>query len=92
MERISLSPSIRDMPAKSYGPVELKNRTCFVSGDRELWLHLPEQLKSNPARFIEALPNYKRPNFLSWLRENGKTTQDALTLGDLMDLGFDPQD
>ncbi len=90
MEQISLSPSIRDMPAKSYGPVELKNRTCFVSGDRELWLHLPEQLKSNPARFIEALPNYKRPNFMSWLRENGKTTQDALTLGDLMELGFDP--
>ncbi|MHB8202449.1 MAG: hypothetical protein ACYDHG_01935 [Desulfomonilaceae bacterium] len=90
MEQIPLSPSIRDIPAKSYGPAELKNRTCFLSGDRELWLHLPELLKSNPARFIEALPNYKRPSFMSWLSKNGKTTQDALTLGDLIDLGFDP--
>ncbi len=90
MEQIPLSPSIRDIPAKSYGPAGLKNRTCFLSGDRELWLHLPELLKANPARFIEALPNYKRPSFMSWLSKNGKTTQDALTLGDLMDLGFDP--
>ena len=27
---------------------------------------------------------------MSWLSKNGKTTQDSLTLGDLMDLGFDP--
>jgi hypothetical protein len=90
MEQIPLSPSIRDIPAKSYGPAGLKNKTCFLSGDRELWLHLPELLKSNPARFIEALPNYRRPSFMSWLSKNGKTTQDALTLGDLIDLGFDP--
>lgn len=90
MEQISLHPTIRDMSAQSYGPVELESRTCFVSGNRELWLHLPEQLKSNPARFIEALPNYTRPNFVAWLARNKKTTKDTLTLGDLLDMGFDP--
>ncbi|MDQ1284717.1 MAG: hypothetical protein QG663_120 [Thermodesulfobacteriota bacterium] len=90
MEQISLDPAIRDMPAQSYGPIELKSRTCFVSGDRELWLLLPEQLKSNPARFIEALPNYNRPSFVFWLKQNGKTIHDPLTLGDMIDLGFDP--
>lgn len=90
MEQISLDPAIRDMPAQSYGPIEFKSRTCFVSGDRELWLLLPEQLKSNPARFIEALPNYNRPSFVFWLKRNGKTIHDPLTLGDMIDLGFDP--
>lgn len=90
MEQISMSPSILNMPIKSYGPAELNNRTCFVSGDREIWLKLPEQLKSNPAKFVEALPNYRRPNFIFWLQKNAKTTEDVLTLGDLLDLGFDP--
>lgn len=90
MEQISMSPSIRNMPVKSYGPAEIDNRTCFVSGDRELWLQLPEPLKANPARFIETLPNYSRPNFISWLKKNNKTIEDTLTLGDLLDLGFDP--
>ncbi len=90
MEQISLDQAIMDMPAQSYGPIELKSRTCFVSGDRELWLLLPEQLKSNPARYIESLPNYCRPSFRSWLKRNGKTIHGTLTLGDMIDLGFDP--
>jgi hypothetical protein len=36
------------------------------------------------------MPNYRRPNFLSWLKRQGKAYGDTLTLGDLMDLGFDP--
>ena len=39
---------------------------------------------------IETLPNYQRPSFKSWLTSQGKTSGDDLTLGDLMDLGFDP--
>ncbi|MGC8660452.1 MAG: hypothetical protein ACP5U1_15410 [Desulfomonilaceae bacterium] len=89
MDQISMSSAILNMPIKSYGPAELNNRTCFVSGDRELWLKLPELLKANPAKFIEALPNYRRPSFVSWLQKSGRATQD-LTLGDLLDLGFDP--
>ncbi|MFH0958189.1 MAG: MBL fold metallo-hydrolase, partial [Pseudomonadota bacterium] len=90
MEQISLDHAIREIPAQSYGPIELKSRTCFVAGDRKLWLLLPEQLKSNPARYIEALPNYNRPSFVSWLQQNRKTTLDSLTLGEMIDLGFDP--
>jgi hypothetical protein len=51
---------------------------------------LPEQLRQKPAQIIESLPNYRRPNFLLWLKEHHKTYEDTLTLGDFMDLGFDP--
>ena len=56
----------------------------------ELWSRLPEGLKKQPARFIEALPNYQRPNLLNWLRERGENAGYSLTIADLMDLGFDP--
>jgi hypothetical protein len=36
------------------------------------------------------LPNYQRPSFKSWLENQNKKTGENLTLGDLMDLGFDP--
>jgi hypothetical protein len=55
-----------------------------------LWLRLPDTLKKHPARFIESLPNYSRPSFLSWLKERGMFSTDKLTIGDLLNLGFDP--
>jgi hypothetical protein len=45
---------------------------------------------NRPASFIESLPNYRRPAFMTWLNERGKFHGDPLTLGDLLDLGFDP--
>ena len=47
-------------------------------------------LKEQPARFIETLPNYRRPSLLGWMNERGVSPSHTLTLGDLMDLGFDP--
>jgi hypothetical protein len=90
LEQIKLSPEISALPAQSYAPSDLETQSSFVMGPGELWSKLPETLKRRPARVIESLPNYRRPSFKSWLTNQGKKPGDGLTLGDLMDLGFDP--
>lgn len=90
LEQIILAPQVRAMPVQSYAPRELVDRTYLLSGDRKVWLELPEMLKQNPARMIESLPNYRRPNLVSWLESQGRSSSETLTIGDLMDLGFDP--
>jgi len=90
LEQIVLDPEVRSLPVQSYAPRELASKPYFVTGDRELWLHLPEVLKKHPARIIESLPNYRRPSLLRWLSEQGRLSSDTLNIGDLMDLGFDP--
>jgi len=90
LEQIVLHPEVRGLPIHSYVPRGLASNPSFVSGDRELWLKLPEALKQEPARTIEALPNYRRPTLLSWLETRGFEATDPLTIGDMIDLGFDP--
>ncbi len=90
LEQILLSPQIRCLPVQSYAPRELTGKPFFECGDKELWLNLPEVLKKHPARIIEALPNYRRPSLVSWMESGGISSTDTLTIGDLLDLGFDP--
>jgi len=90
LEQIVLAPEIAALPVQSYSPDELASKPSFVSGDREFYMRLPRAIKTHPARSIESLPNYNRPNFVNWLREKEITAKDTLTIGDLMDLGFDP--
>jgi hypothetical protein len=90
LEQLTLPPEIAALPVQSYAPQELTGKTSFVSGDRKLCLSLPDELKKNPSPFIESLPNYRRPSLVAWLEERGMASGDKLTLGDLMDLGFDP--
>ena len=89
-EQIVLEPRIKKLQVKTYAPSELLKDQAVCMGDLALLSMLPEELKRKPAQTIERLPNYRRPNFLSWLKEHGKSYEDTLTLGDLMDLGFDP--
>ncbi len=89
-EQIVLDPRINKLQVKSYAPRELAKEDAVVMGSLGLLSKLPEDLKQKPAQIIESLPNYRRPNFLLWLEKNHKTYEDTLTLGDLMDLGFDP--
>ena len=89
-EQIALEPRIKKLQVKTYAPRELLKDQATCMGDLGLLSMLPEELKRKPAQTIERLPNYRRPNFLSWLKEHGKSYEDTLTLGDLMDLGFDP--
>jgi hypothetical protein len=90
IEQIVLNPAIAELPVRTYPPSELHGKTPSVSGDKELWLRLPDTLKKHPARFIESLPNYNRPSLSSWLKERGMFPTDKLTIGDLLSLGFDP--
>ena len=89
-EQITLDVGIEKLQVKSYAPRELVKKNAVGIGDLELLSRLPEDLKRESARIIESLPNYRRPNFMAWLKEHGKAYKDSLTLGDLMDLGFDP--
>jgi hypothetical protein len=90
IEQIALDPSVAALPARTYPPPELGVRRPSVRGDKELWIRLPDVLKKHPARFIETLPNYNRPSLNSWLKERGMFSTDRLTVGDLVNLGFDP--
>jgi hypothetical protein len=90
LEQIVIDPAVRALPVRSYPPRELAANPSFECGDRALWLKLPEDYKSQPARMIEALPNYQRPSLTTWLSENGRSPGEALTIGDLLDIGFDP--
>jgi hypothetical protein len=90
LEQISLPPEVAGLPIKSYAPRELALQASLAIGDKSLFARLPEDLQDEPARFIESLPNYRRPSFMAWLHERGKAYGDTLTIGDLMDLGFDP--
>lgn len=88
--QIVLHPEIRELRAQSYAPREIADTPSFVAGDRELWLHLPDEFKNHPARWIESLPCYRRPHLVAWLEEQGRSSSEILTIGDLMDMGFDP--
>jgi hypothetical protein len=90
IEQIVLDPVIASLPVRTYPPSELRSQDPSVSGDKELWSRLPGMLKRRPARFIESLPNYGRPSLVSWLKERGMSSTERLTIGDLMNLGFDP--
>jgi len=90
LSQIVLDKHVREFRVQSYAPKALSQDPTFYSGDKEAWLSLPEALKSNPARFIEGLPNYKRPSLVSWLKNTNRSTDQSFTIGDLMELGFDP--
>jgi len=90
IEQITLMPEVANLEVKSYAPRELVNKNALGNGELALLNRLPEDLKNRPASFIESLPNYRRPTFMAWLNEREKSHSDPLTLGDLLDLGFDP--
>lgn len=90
MEQISPDPVISSLPCHSYAPKGLTGAVVSMEGNQQLTKELPSALTANPARFIEALPNYRRPALMTWLREKELGPCHVLTLGDLLDLGFDP--
>jgi glyoxylase-like metal-dependent hydrolase (beta-lactamase superfamily II) len=90
IEQITLMPEVANIEVKSYAPRELVNKNALGNGELALLNRLPEDLKNRPASFIESLPNYRRPTFMAWLNDREKSHSDPLTLGDLLDLGFDP--
>ncbi len=90
MEQIVLDRDVYDLSAHAYAPFELAGDKVSMDGSTGPIRHLPDMLMEQPARFIESLPNYRRPSLVTWMKERGVDPSDTLTLGDLMDLGFDP--
>jgi len=90
MEQLSIAPGIAAMPVQSYAPQGMGGRTASIRGDWSLSAKLSGILEEHPARVIESLPNYRRPSFTAWLKERQLDSSHPLTIGDLMDLGFDP--
>jgi len=90
MEQIVLAPEISCLPIQSYAPYDPAEGNYLMSGNNELCLRLSGILKKHPSRIIESLTNYGRPSLISWLKKRGIENDYKLTIGDLMDLGFDP--
>ncbi len=90
MEQISLAPEIASLEVHPYTPGELSKESFAVNGDRNLFFSLVRIMKQEPAKYIESLPDFKSPRNRAWTERQEKGEQPVLTVGDLMDLGFDP--
>ena len=90
MEQVIPLPEIAALPVQSYAPYEEAENTYSIAGDERLCTRLSELMEKHPSRIIESLPIYRRPSFVSWTEDRGFKEGDTLTIGDLLDLGFDP--
>lgn len=90
LTQIEVPPKIRRLPIQSYTPPEWGDLEFKIAGNRRLWTKLPGPIIESPARGIEELPNYYRPSLAVWLEENHKSPKSEFTIGDLLDLGYDP--
>ena len=67
LEQINLSSEVEALPMQSYASYGLAAQSSLAMGDETLWSHLPDDLKKQPARTIDAFPNYQRPSLRAWL-------------------------
>jgi GNAT superfamily N-acetyltransferase len=89
-EQIELPDEIAALPIKTIAPAELAGDSLSFSGERELCRQLMQRMDFQPALTIESLPNLVQPRFQKWLKSGGRNTDHCFTIGDLMDLGYDP--
>ncbi|MEA3398642.1 MAG: MBL fold metallo-hydrolase, partial [Patescibacteria group bacterium] len=91
MEQIVIPPEALKLKIRSYLPngYSGKARIIFCADDFDPD-YLSEEIKIRPAESISKLPNYRRPIFLSWAKQNNLKPDFDLTVKDLLDLGFDP--
>jgi hypothetical protein len=90
LEQISFSPRVRKLPIQPYSfnlEANWKIRVLAPSFAAEA---LPEGLRREPTRIIEGLPLYQRPYLKEWEKKRGRKAPALLTVGDLLELGFDP--
>ena len=89
LEQISLSPQVCSLPIQPFS-FDPEGADFQLWGDHSLWLSLPNPVKLNPTKAIEALPVYQRPFLNQWIKEKGRSQPLRLTIADLQELGFDP--
>ncbi len=90
LDQISISDQIKDLPILPFSIWSPHETRVEIWEEVEAIRHLPEKLMKNPTLFIEALPLYRRPYLLSWIKEKGIDRSLRLKISDLMELGFDP--
>lgn len=89
-EQIELPDEIAALPIKTLAPEELAGEALSFTGERHLCRRLMQLMHFQPALTIESLPNLVQPRFQKWLKSSGRDTDHCFTIGDLMDLGYDP--
>jgi GNAT superfamily N-acetyltransferase len=90
LEQIAFSEPVKGLTIQAYSfnwETGLKVKP-FTEGS--FWDRLPEEIRKDPTRSIEGLPLYRRPYLREWLGKTGRKEPLTLTIGDLLDLGFDP--
>ncbi len=90
LEQIRFSDQVKNIPIQSYAPRGMTEKADIIYGDMKVWNSLPLGVRRQPARYIESLPNYRRPSYISWIIKRGLGADPTLTIGDLLDIGFDP--
>jgi hypothetical protein len=89
LEQIKISPEVRALPMLPY-TFNPEGHDVQPEGDTALWLLFPEEIIANPTKGIEGLPLYQRPFLRQWMKDHGRSEPLTLTIGDLLELGFDP--
>lgn len=90
LDQISISNQIRNLPVQPYSLWWAKEEKPEIWGEKEIILHLPQELKNNPTEYIEDLPLYKRPYLSGWNARKGDGNSPLIRISDLLELGFDP--
>ncbi len=90
IEQISISDRIKVLPIQPYSLWGSEESLVEIWGEEGIIRSLPEQLKKDPTLYIEALPLYRRPYLLSWMRKKGVGQSHSLKISDLLELDFDP--
>ena len=90
LEQIAFSTPVKGLTIQAFSfNWETGLKVKPLTGE-SLWEKLPEEIRKEPTRAIEGLPLYHRPYLREWLRKTGRSEPLTLTIGDLLDLGFDP--
>jgi hypothetical protein len=90
VEQIAPHPFVAALPLRSYTLKDLAGTCRVLFSEPGLVESLPSGFLDDPSGAIESLPLYERPSLVSWLKSRNRTLETPLTIGDLLDIGFDP--
>jgi GNAT superfamily N-acetyltransferase len=90
LEQIAFSDPVKGLKIQPYSFNWEAGLKVKPFAEAPLWERLPEDLRKEPTRAIEGLHLNRRPYLLEWLKRTGRQEPLTLTIGDLLDLGFDP--
>lgn len=90
IEQVTISAKVAALPAQFSAPADLACDEFAIWGGRDLSMRVMQLLKDKPASTIESLPNWTRPCVVAWIGHRQEGGDRPVTIGDLMEIGFDP--